>query len=143
MASTVNASVKATQINSLDGIRPKAAKASMPVKGCATANNAETTPVHSVDCAWVDSLHAVFDHAGMSRKEGAYVLGVDPAQLSRGSVGIDRLGRLPLKLQQAYLELVCARAGLKVSKAHKTDELLDEFQRSVTAMVDLIRASHG
>lgn len=137
MAATVNAVGHSTKINSLDGVRKTAARASLRVNTDTTPNNVESTANNSIVSGYTHDLHQAID-VETSRKDAAYQLKVDPAQLSRGAVSISRLENLPLTMQQRFLMLACVRAGLKATKATSTDELVREIRRNIDLLLDLM-----
>lgn len=122
-----------SQVNTIDAVCLKPAKASMRV-------NEDSTPINSVDGSYLNALHQAIDSEGMSRKEAAYTLGVDPAQLSRGAVSVDRIAKLPLTMQQRFLELACVSAGLKATKATAKDEKVRVLRESVNTLLELMEA---
>jgi hypothetical protein len=138
MRTNVTSASASIQINPLDAPCPRPAKVTTLYNDRSTPVNDPTTAVNPVDSKWIGALHQVIDSDGLIRKEGAGLLGVDPAQLSRGAVTLDRLDRLPIAMQQKYLELVCLRAGLKVSKANRQDVILKEVRRTVNTLFDLM-----
>ena len=92
MASTLPKAQTSIPVNSrearLDGIDRRCAKASIDVnRQEASASTSAADPAVSL---FFDTLAAI----GMSEKEAAYSMGIDPAQLSRVKAG---QGRLPLE----------------------------------------------
>lgn len=128
----------------LNSIEPRAAKASMPVN---RPENTEPTEQGDSDLSLViDALAA----AGISSKEAAITMGMDPAQWTRikggtGRLSVNCLQRLPATFWLHYIERVRVlkglsedtEAGMKNKEIQDTaDALFDRLVQKLTAGVE-------
>lgn len=122
MANTVPSRTSSTLVNSHDdarlAIEPRCAKASIVCN-----RQSESAPIACSD----DAISLVFEtlaEIGMSDKEAAYEMAMDPAQLSRvktrqARLPIDALWRLPDRFWFAFRGRVDAARGLSVESARR------------------------
>lgn len=89
------------------------------IAGSTTVNpDAVAAPLGQLDLAWAISL--ALDRAGISHKEAAILMGIDPAQWSRqlhgdGHISFQRLQKLPASFWREFLPLLASPLQLTMS----------------------------